>query len=173
MADHLSKDTRSRVMARIRARDTGPELAMRRALATAGLRGWRCNVRALPGRPDIAYTRWKLAIFIDGRFWHGHPNFFTPGKSGAYWDLKIARTQERDRAADTALRAMGWRVLRLWDLEVEQSVDTCVGRVAHALADLKTPRPAVVVDPPHARSREARSARASSAATSGGTALPT
>ena len=89
MGDHLTPAARSRVMSRIRARNTGPELALRRALAAGGLRGWRCHVRWLPGRPDIAFTRWKVALFVDGCFWHGHPDFFTPGKSGGYWDAKI------------------------------------------------------------------------------------
>jgi DNA mismatch endonuclease (patch repair protein) len=86
VTDFLSKETRSRVMARIRARDTKPELLLRRALFASGVRGWRLHVRDLPGKPDLAFRRWKVAIFVDGCFWHGHPDFFTPGKSGAYWD---------------------------------------------------------------------------------------
>src|SRR4051812_22875017 len=105
-------------MSRIRSRDTKPELALRKGLWSQGIRGWRCHPRAVPGKPDIAFTRWRLAVFVDGRFWHGHPEFFTPGKSGAYWDAKIVRTQERDRAADAALAEAGWRVLRFWDFEV-------------------------------------------------------
>jgi DNA mismatch endonuclease (patch repair protein) len=135
MVDHLAPATRSRVMARIRARDTTPELALRRALFAAGLRGWRCHVPSLPGRPDLAFTRWRLAVFVDGRFWHGHPDYFTPGKSGAYWDAKIARTQERDRHANEALHAMDWAVLRIWDFEVEADPVYCATRVAQAVAE--------------------------------------
>lgn len=91
MADFLSKETRSRVMARIRSRDTKPELALRRALHAAGVRGWRLHRRDLPGRPDLAFGPARLAVFVDGAFWHGHPDYFTPGKSGAYWDAKMAR----------------------------------------------------------------------------------
>src|SRR4051794_39961954 len=120
-------------MARIRSKDTKPELALRRALWAAGIRGWRCHPSAVPGKPDLAFTRWHVAVFVDGRFWHGHPDFFTPGKSGAYWDAKIARTQERDQLANQALRATGWEVIRLWDFEVEQDLEGCVGRVISAL----------------------------------------
>src|SRR5689334_10713948 len=129
MTDFLAPETRSRVMARIRSKDTKPELSLRRALHAAGLRGWRCHAKNVPGKPDIAFTRWKVAVFVDGRFWHGHPNFFTFGKSGKYWDDKIARTQERDRLANDALGAQGWRVVRVWDFEVEDDLISCVGRV--------------------------------------------
>src|SRR4051812_16599379 len=138
MADFLSKATRSRVMARIRSRDTGPEVALRRALHAAGVRGWRCHLRHVPGKPDIAFTRWKVAVFVDGCFWHGHPDFFTPGKSGAYWDAKIARTKERDRAANVALGESGWTVLRFWDFEIEQDLQSCAAAVAAAVAKARS-----------------------------------
>jgi DNA mismatch endonuclease (patch repair protein) len=140
VADFLSRDTRSRVMARIRSRDTAPELALRRGLHAVGVRGWRCHVKDVPGKPDIAFTRWKLAVFVDGCFWHGHPDFFTPGKSGAYWDAKIERTKERDRCANEALEAAGWRVVRIWDFEIEQEPDACIHRVVSALAEARKAR---------------------------------
>lgn len=137
VTDFLSKETRSRVMSRIRSRDTAPELALRRALFAAGLRGWRCHTKGLPGKPDVAFTRWKVAVFVDGRFWHGHPTFFNPGKSGSYWDAKIARTKERDAAANAALAADGWRVLRFWDFEVEQDVGGCVRQIVALLDEAR------------------------------------
>lgn len=133
MTDFLSPETRSRVMARIRSRDTKPELALRRALHAAGHRGWRCHLRTVPGRPDVAFTRRKVAIFVDGAFWHGHPDHFTPGKSGEYWDKKIARTQERDRTANMTLAREGWAVLRFWDFEIEADLSECVSAVSGAL----------------------------------------
>ena len=120
-------------MARIRSQNTQPELALRRGLWKQGIRGWRCHQRGLPGKPDLAFTRWKVAVFVDGCFWHGHPDFFTPGKSGAYWDEKIARTQERDRQATETLIAAGWKVLRFWDFEVELDLGRCVADVCDAL----------------------------------------
>jgi DNA mismatch endonuclease, patch repair protein len=134
MTDFLSKETRSRVMARIRSKDTKPEVALRQALWSVGLRGWRCHPRSVPGKPDVAFTRARVAVFVDGRFWHGHPDYFTFGKSGDYWDAKIARTQERDRLANEALRKTGWCVLRFWDFEVEADLDRCVARVRSAVA---------------------------------------
>lgn len=113
--------------------DTKPELAMRRALQAAGLRGWRCHVRDLPGKPDVAFTRWKVAVFVDGAFWHGHPDHFQFGRGG-YWDAKIARTQKRDRIANETLRAEGWTVLRFWDFDVKNDVDECAAAVLDALA---------------------------------------
>src|SRR6478672_1299765 len=121
-------------MARIRSRDTQPELRLRRALHAEGVRGWRCHAKELPGKPDLAFTRCRVAVFVDGCFWHGHPDFFTPGKSGAYWDAKIARTKERDRLANEALAAAGWTVLRFWDFEVEQRLDACTARVTEAVS---------------------------------------
>lgn len=137
MADFLSKETRSRVMSRIRSKNTKPELALRRALWAEGVRGWRVHAKWLPGKPDLAFTRWHVAVFVDGCFWHGHPDFFTPGKSGAYWDAKIARTQERDRQATGALYAAGWDVIRLWDFEIERDLDGAVRRIATALRDAR------------------------------------
>lgn len=125
-------------MSRIRSTDTGPELALRRALFAAGLRGWRCNIRTLPGKPDIAFTRARLAVFCDGAFWHGHPDHFTPGKSGPYWDAKIARTQERDRNANSALEEMGWLVLRFWDFEIARDLERCVSRTAALVKSERT-----------------------------------
>jgi DNA mismatch endonuclease (patch repair protein) len=136
MTDFLSKKTRSRVMSRIRSKNTKPELALRRGLFAVGVRGWRCHPRTVPGKPDLAFARWRVAVFVDGCFWHGHPDYFTPGKSGAYWDTKIERTKERDRLANEALAADGWTVIRYWDFDIENDLDGCVGGVvaAHAAA---------------------------------------
>jgi DNA mismatch endonuclease (patch repair protein) len=134
MPDNLTKEQRSKAMSRIRRRDTKPELLLRRAVWARGLRGYRLDDRRLPGRPDLAWTRAKVAVFVDGAFWHGHPSAFTHGKSGSYWDEKIARNVERDREADDALRAMGWTVFRFWDFEVRKECGRCVDAIADACA---------------------------------------
>jgi DNA mismatch endonuclease (patch repair protein) len=118
VADVFSPDERSRIMARIKGRDTRPELMLRRALWALGVRGWRCHRRDLPGRPDISFGRVKLAVFVDGAFWHGHPSKFKAGQSGEFWDRKIAQNAARDRRVDTELSAQGWTVLRVWDFDV-------------------------------------------------------
>lgn len=134
--DHLRPAQRSLVMSRIRSRETGPERTLRGALVRLGVRGWRKNRRVLTGvsSPDIAFTRWKMAVFVDGCFWHGHPAYFTPGKSGSYWDAKIARNRERDQATTEAFRRAGWRVIRVWDFDVERHAERIALRVARALA---------------------------------------
>lgn len=120
-------------MARVKGRDTGPELALRKALYAAGVRGWRCHRKNLPGRPDLAFGRARLAIFVDGGFWHGHPSKYWPGRSGVYWDEKIARNQRRDRRTDEELLAMGWDSLRLWDFEIERDPAVAAAAVTTAL----------------------------------------
>jgi DNA mismatch endonuclease, patch repair protein len=116
-------------MSRIRAKDTQPELLLRRALWRSGLRGYRLDVKNLPGRPDVAWKKHRLAVFVDGAFWHGHPSAFRAGKSGEYWDRKIQRNMERDRKADAALGDLGWSVLRFWDFDVRADVEACVTAV--------------------------------------------
>lgn len=130
----MSTEGRSRVMAAIRSRDTKPELALRFGLRAAGATGYRIHAKGLPGRPDVAFTRWRVAIFVDGVFWHGHPDHFDPVRATDYWRAKIARNQERDRIANAALEQDGWTVLRFWDQDVKADAARCVGQVLDALA---------------------------------------
>jgi DNA mismatch endonuclease, patch repair protein len=119
-------------MSRVRTRDTAPEVALRRALHAAGVRGWRLH-RPLPGRPDLIFGRARLAVFVDGAFWHGHPDYYR-GQSGEFWDAKIARNRARDERVNAELAELGWTVLRLWDFEIERELAACVSRVVAALA---------------------------------------
>ncbi|MFC3504085.1 very short patch repair endonuclease [Micromonospora krabiensis] len=139
MPDHLSKPGRSRVMAAIRSKNTKPELMLRQALRTSGATGYRIHLASLPGKPDIAYTRWRLAIFVDGVFWHGHPDHFKPELASEYWRDKIARNQERDRSNDAALTAAGWTVLRIWDMQVKDDLAGVTRTVSDALRALGRP----------------------------------
>lgn len=127
-------------MAKIGSKDTKPELMLRRALWASGLRGWRCH-RKLPGKPDLAFGPSRVAVFVDGAFWHGHPDKFTFGKSGEFWDTKIKRNQERDREVDTLLMDSGWTVLRFWDFEVEGNPADCVEAVTQAVESAKRGEP--------------------------------
>jgi len=109
---------RSAVMARVKARDTGPERAVRALLRAQGLGGYRLDRRDLPGRPDIAFIGRKRAIFVHGCFWHGHEckrGARAPKANAAYWAAKIARNRARDAAALAALAALGWRALVVWE----------------------------------------------------------
>jgi len=131
--DHLSKERRSQNMAAVRSKDTKPELALRRALWARGVRGWRCHPKRVPGKPDLAFIGRRIAVFVDGAFWHGHPDFYW-GQSGKFWDEKIARNQARDAKVNRDLTDAGWVVLRFWDFEVSKDVAACVDRVASTLA---------------------------------------
>lgn len=131
MPDRLSREQRSKLMSRVRTRNTAPEVALRKALWAAGVRGWRIH-RRLPGKPDLTFGLARLCVFVDGAFWHGHPDHYW-GQSGEFWDAKIARNRERDERVNRELKDLGWSVLRLWDFEVERDPARCVKRVRRAL----------------------------------------
>lgn len=110
-----------RTMRANKRKDTAPELAVRRRLHAAGLR-YRVDFPAdetdKRRRADIVFTRARIAIFIDGCFWHGCPLHFVPPKRNAeYWGPKIAKNMERDITSSERLRAAGWQVLRFWEHE--------------------------------------------------------
>jgi DNA mismatch endonuclease (patch repair protein) len=126
-------------MAGIRRRDTGPERALRSLLHAAGRR-YRVDMRLdLPGgrvRPDLAFTRAKVAVFVDGCFWHCCPEHGrAPGVNGEYWGPKLTRNVERDHRANQILAEAGWTVLRVWEHE---DPTTAATRVTTALTP---PRP--------------------------------
>lgn len=120
MADVKKALTRSELMARIRSRDTRPELQVRHFLWASGFR-YRLQGKALPGRPDIVLIRYKTVIFVHGCFWHGHAGckqFKLPQTRTAFWEDKINRNRARDAAAITKLQAMGWQVIVVWECEL-------------------------------------------------------
>lgn len=115
-ADIVSQATRSRMMAGIGARDTKPELIVRRGLHALGYR-FRLHDRRLPGRPDLVLPRWHAAIFVNGCFWHGHDCtlFKWPKSRRTFWREKIEGNRTRDRNALAALDDIGWRALTVWE----------------------------------------------------------
>lgn len=132
-SDPLTPEQRVRNMRAIRRRNTKPELRLRRALWSSGLRGYRCDLGALPGRPDVVFTRQRVAIFVDGTFWHGHPSAFPRPSLTPYWIGKIEGNMRRDRANDRSLIEAGWVVIRLWDSEVWKDLPGCVLRISTAV----------------------------------------
>jgi DNA mismatch endonuclease (patch repair protein) len=87
----------------------------------------------VPGKPDIAWIGRRTAVFVDGAFWHGHPDYYR-GQSGEFWNRKIARNRERDLRVNRELDELGWTVVRLWDFEIESDVESCVSRVESSLS---------------------------------------
>lgn len=120
MTDVVTPQVRSRMMARIRGRDTAPEMQVRRYLHAAGLR-FRVNDRSLPGAPDVVIPRHRCAIFVHGCFWHRHAGCrftTTPATRVDFWQTKFAGNVERDQRAEQRLREEGWHVLTIWECEV-------------------------------------------------------
>lgn len=117
MTDILGREQRSAVMSRIRGRDTGPELLVRRALWADGLR-FRLQARNLPGRPDVVLRRWNAVVFVHGCFWHRHegcPLFRLPATRPEFWESKLRANQRRDTRAVRELSDAGWRILVVWE----------------------------------------------------------
>ena len=122
-----------KIMASIKSKDTEPELLVRQALWKRGLR-YRVNVRTLPGKPDIVFTRAKIAIFCDGDFWHGH-NWAVRGMASLeeelnsyseFWRSKILSNIERDSKNTLALTESGWIVIRLWESDIRKDLTSCI-----------------------------------------------
>ncbi len=125
-----------------RRTDTKPEMALRRALHGQGLRyrkDYRLDLEGARVRPDIAFTARKVAVFVDGCFWHACPEHGTkPASNTWYWGPKLARNVERDRNADAALTAAGWRVVRVWE---HVPLADAVAAVVDALTPARVPAP--------------------------------
>lgn len=126
--DIMDPATRSRVMSRIRGKDTAPERALAKLLADAGL-VVEAQARDLPGRPDFVLRTDHIAIFVDGAFWHGWRFPAWRHKLSERWEAKIEQNRNRDRRNHRALRRKGWTVIRLWDFQLDRNPDQCLGRV--------------------------------------------
>ena len=136
MMDRLTVEQRSQLMSKIRGKNTTPERYLFAAASAAGLKYLR-HVSSLPGKPDLVIAKARLAVFVDGDFWHGYrfPRWkeFIPD----FWQLKIGENRRRDARNHRKLRRLGWKVCRVWEHEIESDVIACVERVA-ALAGRQT-----------------------------------
>lgn len=137
--DIMSPETRSEVMSRIKGKNTGPELIVFSLLEQKGISFDR-HVKELPGRPDIVFPHAKVAVFLDGSFWHGWRFPLWQHKLSEKWRAKITATRERDRRNFRKLRRLGWKVIRIWEHQIERSSDECVGRILMALEDSQSGR---------------------------------
>ena len=132
-----SKDITHKIMSSIPSKNTTPEMMLRKALHSKGFR-YRINYKILPGKPDIVFTRVKLAVFVDGDFWHGH-NWAIRGygsleaeleRYSEYWKNKIRRNIERDQETNVKLQNLGWTVLRFWESDIKTDLDKCALKIA-------------------------------------------
>ena len=132
MADIMSQEKRSALMSRIRGKDTGIERVVATGLAARGLEPER-HARDLPGRPDFVFREVRLAVFVDGDFWHGWRLPAWEHKLTPQWRKKIAETRRRDRRNFARLRRAGWRTVRLWEHQIEADADAAVAVILEAI----------------------------------------
>ncbi|MBQ1491053.1 MAG: very short patch repair endonuclease [Blautia sp.] len=140
--DVLTPEQRHKVMSRIRGKDTAIEIRLRRALYARGFR-YRKNYKCLPGTPDIALTKYRIAIFCDSEFFHGK-DFeelrlrLENGNNSAYWIKKITRNIERDDEVNKKLRTQEWTVLRFWGKDIEKHLEECIQVIEEVIWEEKT-----------------------------------
>ena len=128
----MSPEKRSAVMAKIRGRDTGPERVVAGLLRDAGLT-FESHARDLPGRPDFVFRDRRVAVFVDGDFWHGWRFPVWRDKLSEAWEAKIEATRLRDSRNFRRLRRSGWRVVRIWEHQLARDPEGSVARVTKAL----------------------------------------
>jgi DNA mismatch endonuclease (patch repair protein) len=118
--DTFSKKERSRIMASVKSKNTkSTELKFISILKDTGISGWRRNYR-LTGKPDFVFPRLKIAVFIDGCFWHGCPiHCRMPSSNVNYWNGKIKKNKARDKETTKVLKMKGWQVIRIWEHEIK------------------------------------------------------
>jgi DNA mismatch endonuclease (patch repair protein) len=128
MTDIYSTEKRSEIMAKIKSKDTAPEIKLRRELHRLGLRYFVNN--ELIGRPDIVFPRKKVVIFVDGDFWHGYlwKEKNKIPKRG-YWRKKISKNIENDKIVEKKLAKLGWKVIRVWEHEINRNIGKCIGLI--------------------------------------------
>ncbi|PRX57014.1 very short patch repair endonuclease [Flagellimonas meridianipacifica] len=130
---------RSKIMSKIRGKNTKPELLFRKALWEAGYR-YRIDYKKLIGKPDIALKKYKTVIFIDGEFWHGHNWDERKHKiksNREFWIPKIERNIQRDLEVNEQLKQMGYTVFRFWENDVKKHLSECLDEVLDHLSDIK------------------------------------
>jgi len=120
VADKLSPEQRHNCMSHIRCRDTKPEVFIRKALWKLGFR-YRVNVKALPGKPDIVFPKYKTVVFVNGCFWHGHDGckkYQIPETNRSFWIEKINANKFRDLKNASQLENSGWRIITIWECDL-------------------------------------------------------
>jgi len=129
MADVMTAKQRSRLMSRIRGKDTAPERYLNELFCASGFSFVRHDA-TLPGKPDFVFAHSKVVVFVDGDFWHGWRFPVWQHRLRPFWKTKIAKNRARDQRNFQKLRRSGWNVVRIWEHEVETDVRKCVERIA-------------------------------------------
>lgn len=120
-------------MSRIRSKDTKPEIKLRRQLTKESIKGYKIHYK-LTGKPDIVFPRRKIAIFIDGCFWHKCPKcFIKPRSNKPFWKKKINQNLKRDKKVNKTLKKQGWKVIRIWEHELKTDVGKCTNKIKKAI----------------------------------------
>lgn len=136
MADNLTPEQRSYTMSRIRSKDTAPETVIRSLVHSRGMR-FRKHVKRLPGCPDLVFAAARVAVFVDGDFWHGWRFPAWKDTLAPYWQHKIEGNRIRDMKNFRKLKRLGWRVIRIWEHQVDRAPEKCVSRIEQAVRGVK------------------------------------
>ncbi len=147
MTDNLTPQQRSYMMSRVRSTDTTPELTVRKLTHARGLR-FQKHCARLPGRPDLAFVASKVAVFVDGDYWHGWRFPGWKDKLSPYWREKIGRNRRRDQSNFRKLRRDGWLVIRIWQHEIQKDSKACVDRIEAAVRSRRRVSPGPGSDQP-------------------------
>lgn len=139
--DRLTAEQRHRNMQNIKCKDTAIELALRKALWKKGYR-YRKHYDCIPGKPDIVLTKYKIAIFCDGEFFHGKDwevlkNQLERGNNSEFWIKKISRNMEHDEEINHQLLFMGWTVIRFWGKDILKNTDMCIKVIEETIFDMQ------------------------------------
>jgi DNA mismatch endonuclease (patch repair protein) len=136
VVDTVSKSVRSRIMASVRQRDTGPEMRLRKAMHRLGLR-YRLHDRKLPGSPDLVFPRFNAVVFVHGCFWHVHGCKYStaPTTRKEFWAEKFSANRARDERNVNLLLADGWRVLTVWECALKRKLNHPEEAVARRVAE--------------------------------------
>ena len=134
-----TKEITSKIMSNIKAKNTKPEIALRSALYSHDIKGYRLHWSKVPGRPDIAFTRKKIAVFVNGCFWHRCPycQLSLPKSHSTFWKEKFERNVARDAKKTEHLNQIGWQVIVLWECEIDSNVKKCVSVIKKIIAKAK------------------------------------
>lgn len=130
----------SKVMKANKAHNTKPEIRLRQALWAAGIRGYRLNWKKVPGRPDIAFPGKKIAIFVNGCYWHRCPicDLPLPKSNVEFWKNKFTRNVERDRLKTQRLEELGWTVFTIWECQIKKDLDAQVAKLKRFISELSS-----------------------------------